>query len=64
MADITMCAQVLCPNAGHCYRAQATPNDWQSVSTFHYAVSARGVECGDYMPTYRTVVAGSTGDNL
>lgn len=64
MADITMCAQVLCPNAGHCYRAQATPSDWQSMLAFPYTVSTRGVECGSYIPMYRTAVAGSAGNNL
>lgn len=64
MADITMCTQTLCPNAGHCYRVQATQSsDWQSMMTFPYTVSVRGVECDNYMPMYRTVVADSTVHN-
>jgi len=64
MADITMCTQELCPNARHCYRVQAKANDWQSMATFNYTVSARGVECDNYMPMYRTVVADSTVHNV
>ena len=63
MADITMCTQALCPNAAHCYRVQAKANDWQSVATFDYTVSARGVECDSYMPMYRTVATDSTVHN-
>ena len=61
MADITMCTQTLCPNAAHCYRAQAKASDWQSVAMFDYTISARGVECENYMPMYRTVATDSTG---
>lgn len=62
MADITMCSQTLCPNAGHCYRVQATPNQhWQSVMAFQYTLSGRGVECENYWPMTRTVVTDSTG---
>ena len=63
MADITMCTQALCPNAAHCYRAQAKASDRQSVATFDYTVSARGVECDSYMPMYRTVATDSTVHN-
>lgn len=65
MADITMCAQTLCPNAGHCYRVQATPNQhWQSMMAFQYTISSRGVECDNYWPTTRTVVTDSTVHNV
>ena len=63
MADITMCSQTLCPNAAHCYRVQAKASDRQSVATFDYTVSARGVECEGYMPMYRTVATDSTAHN-
>lgn len=64
MADITMCAQTQCPNAGHCYRVQAQLNShWQSVAMFQYTISARGVECDNYLPTTSTVVIDSTGHN-
>lgn len=63
MAAITMCTQTLCPNAAHCYRAQAKASDWQSMETFDYAISERGVECENYMPMYRTVATGSTVHN-
>jgi len=63
MADITMCTQTLCPNAGHCYRAQAKASDRQSMATFNYTVSARGVMCDNYIQMYRTVVADSTVHN-
>ncbi len=53
MADITMCTQTLCPNWKHCYRAQAKPRSWQSMATFDYTISVRGVECDNYMPTPR-----------
>jgi len=60
MADITMCTQTLCPNAGHCYRAQATPSIWQSMQTFDYTVSTRGVECEHYLPMYRVTMEPNT----
>ena len=63
MADITMCTQTLCPNAGHCYRVQATASDWQSVMTFQYSISPRGVECENYMPMYRMTASDSTTPN-
>ena len=64
MADITMCTQTLCPNAGHCRRVQAKASDWQSIATFSYTISTRGVECDSYMPMYRTVVTDSTAHNV
>jgi len=64
MADITMCTQTLCPNAAHCYRVQAKASDWQSMATFSYTISTRGVECENYMPMYRTVATESTGHNV
>ena len=64
MADITMCTQTLCPNAGHCYRVQAKASDRQSMATFGYTISARGVECDHYMPMYRTVATGSPVHNV
>ncbi len=63
MADITMCTQTLCPNAGHCRRIQAAPSKWQSMATFNYTVSARGVECENYMPMYRVTASDSTTPN-
>ena len=63
MADITMCTQKLCPNAAHCYRVQAKASDWQSTATFGYTISARGVECENYIPMYRTVATDSTVHN-
>ncbi len=59
MADITMCTQTLCPNSGHCYRVQAKKSDWQSMATFDYTISVRGVECDNYMPTPRPAVPGN-----
>jgi hypothetical protein len=53
MADITMCTQTLCPNAGHCYRVQAKAGFWQSMATFEYSISERGVECSNYLPMFR-----------
>ena len=64
MADITMCAQTLCPNAGVCYRVQATPSDWQIMAAFDYTVSARGVECGNYLPMYRATASDKTVPNV
>lgn len=64
MADITMCAQTLCPNAGTCYRVQATPSPhWQSVMAFPYTISTRGVECPSYWPTVEIVAKDSTAAN-
>jgi hypothetical protein len=63
MADITMCTQTLCPNAEHCYRVRAKASDWQSVATFQYTVSERGIECANYIPIYRTVVSDSAVHN-
>jgi hypothetical protein len=63
MADITMCTQTLCPNAGHCYRVQAKAGYWQSVAAFAYTISARGVECDHYIPMYRVLTTDSTAPN-
>jgi hypothetical protein len=63
MADITMCTQTLCPNAGQCYRVQAKASNWQSVATFNYTISTRGVECDNYVPMYRTVATDYTVHN-
>lgn len=51
MADITMCVQKLCPNAGHCRTVQAKPGHWQNCAAFKYTVSEHGVECDSYWPT-------------
>ncbi len=51
MADLTMCTQTLCPNAGHCLRAQATPGERQSMAAFPYTLGADGVICEHYIPT-------------
>ena len=50
MPDISMCTQTQCPNAGHCYRVQATPSEYQSMSAFDYVVDKSGVRCEHYMP--------------
>lgn len=60
MADITMCTQTLCPNSGHCYRVQAKKSDWQSMATFDYTISVRGVECDNYMPKTRNLTIDNT----
>lgn len=61
MADITMCSQILCPNAGHCYRVQAKAGEWQSIAAFSYTISVRGVECENYITMLRAVEAGKSG---
>ncbi len=64
MADITMCSQVLCPNAKSCYRVQAKPShQWQSYAAFQYTVSTRGVECGGYLPMFESIVTDNTATN-
>lgn len=60
MADITMCTQELCPNAGHCYRTTAAPSAWQSWATFDYSISTDGVVCEHYLPAYRTTATDGT----
>ena len=51
MADITMCTQVLCPNASICYRFRAIPNpQYQSFCAFKYEVKCSGVVCEYFMP--------------
>ena len=59
MADITMCTQILCPNAGSCHRIRAKASDWQSMAAFKYTVSCRGVECDSYIPTFKVVTTNS-----
>ena len=54
MADITMCSQKLCPNATHCYRAQATPGEWQAYADFEYVAAIDGVLCDFYWPMDKT----------
>lgn len=64
MADITMCTQTLCPNAGHCYRVQAKPSEhWQSMCSFGYTVSERGVECENYWPMGTLTTSANTAPN-
>jgi len=63
MADITMCTQTLCPNAVHCRRIQAADSQWQSMATFNYTVSKRGVECDKYLPMYRIMATDSAMPN-
>jgi hypothetical protein len=59
MADITMCANTLCPNAGTCYRVTATPSEhWQSVASFEYTIGVDGVHCDNYLKTYTTKTTG------
>lgn len=53
MADITMCAQTQCPNAGHCYRVQATPSEYQSMAAFDYVMEDGVVKCEHYKPMRR-----------
>lgn len=52
MPDITMCENHMCPKKRQCYRAIATPSDYQSVAFFGYTVGANGVECENYMPVW------------
>ncbi len=63
MADITMCTQVLCPNAGHCYRVQAAPSTWQSWQDFEYTVGVEGVVCGNYLPINGAQISSTTKPN-
>ena len=60
MADIVMCTQTLCPNAGHCYRVQAPREDFHSMFTFHYTVGICGVTCAHYIPMYEVTTSDST----
>lgn len=34
--DITMCTSEHCPEKDNCYRANATPSEYQSYSNFEY----------------------------
>ena len=54
MADITMCSQMHCPNAAHCYRARATPDERQSYAAFEYVAAIDGVLCDFYWPMDKT----------
>lgn len=56
MVDITMCSQPHCPNAPHCYRAQAIPDEYQSMCDFEYTVSVGGVMCDYYWPVTRSTL--------
>ena len=64
MADITMCTQTLCPNAGVCYRVQAKPSEWQSMATFDYVLGNNGVRCENYIPMYSVKASNSTVPNI
>ena len=44
MPDITMCTYEDCIHGETCYRLHATPDEWQSYSSFKYAC-----EEGDFM---------------
>lgn len=46
MPDITMCANVECHKAAHCYRAQARQSEMQSYALFDYMDG-----CWYYIPT-------------
>ena len=63
MADITMCTQTLCPNAGVCYRVQAKQSNWQSMATFDYTIGTNGVQCDNYLPMYRATASDRTVPN-
>ena len=63
MADITMCTQVLCPNAGRCYRVQAQPGYWQSMQAFEYTIGVNGVVCVNYLPMYGATTSNTTKPN-
>lgn len=45
------------------YRLLGTGSEWQSMAAFDYTISARGVECENYIPMYRTVATDSTVHN-
>jgi hypothetical protein len=53
MPDITMCVNVECPLADSCYRVKAKPSDYQSWSFFNYKVTAKGIECSNFLEIYR-----------
>lgn len=46
MADITMCTNILCDRFENCYRAMATPSNWQSWGSFS---PDEGGECKSFM---------------
>ena len=47
MPDISMCSCPDCPLAWKCYRAQATPSEWQSMTCFKPNEDGT---CDDYWP--------------
>ena len=63
MADITMCTQTMCPNAGHCYRVQAVEGYWQSWQDFEYTLGVEGVVCDNYLPIYVAPISSTTKPN-
>ena len=50
MADITKCANKLCPEAKNCYRATAPDSLHQSWSFFECVIGEDGVRCDNYIP--------------
>ena len=50
MADITMCANAVCPKAHQCYRVQADPSIWQSWTIFEFTIESDEVHCDNYWP--------------
>ena len=61
MADITMCSNKLCPLAGCCYRAQATPSGLrQSMGFFQYEVGVGGISCNEFIPMYSYSASNNT----
>ncbi len=63
MADITMCTQKLCPNAGHCLRRIAQPSKFQSWCMFEYGLSPQGVVCDFYIPACITTTTDTVKEN-
>lgn len=61
MADIAMCANNLCPAAGHCFRVQARLSYYQSWQNFDYTVGPDGVICEHFMPAYKQQATDRTG---
>ena len=45
MADIAMCSNTKCPLRSTCYRALATPGEWQSYANFQFV---EGIGCSYY----------------
>lgn len=49
MPDISMCANDKCPLRETCYRFKATPNTYQTYSSYTYELDPRGkVVCDGY----------------